>query len=230
MRVAAVIFDMDGLMVDTERLYKSAWQQTASELGYELNDELYMQFVGRPTDECETLLTAELGAGFPLEHFRKRWPVLWQSEVDRAGVQPKPGLSDLLVYVDAQRLPAAVATSTEAELAAVTLRHAGLAQRFSVVVSGDQVRRGKPEPDIYLEAARRLDVAPETCVAFEDSEAGIRAVRRAGMIGVLVPEGQPSETALQAAFRVVPTLREARDVLASLIAGDGELARMPPRP
>jgi beta-phosphoglucomutase-like phosphatase (HAD superfamily) len=229
MRVAAVIFDMDGLMVDTEPLYKSAWQQAASELGYELNDELYTQFVGRPTAECEKLLTGELGAGFPLERFRKRWPVLWRSEVDRTGIHSKPGLSDLLAYVDAQRLPAAVATSTEAELAAMTLRCAGLAARFSVVVSGDQVRGGKPEPDIYLEAARRLDVSPDTCVAFEDSEAGIRAVRRAGMIGVLVPEWQPSEAAVQAAFRVVPTLHDARDVLASLIA-DGERARLPPRP
>ena len=218
MRVAAVIFDMDGLMVDTEPLYQRAWQQAASALGHELNDELYETFVGRPTEACEKLLMAELGAAFPLARFREQWPVLWRSEVARVGVQPKPGLFDLLSFVEGQRLPAAVATSSEAEYADLTLSHAGLAHRFSVIVSGDQVARGKPEPDIYLEAARRLDVRPADCVAFEDSEAGIRAVQRAGMTGLLVPESQPSAAAVHAAFRVVATLHEARDVLASLIA------------
>jgi HAD superfamily hydrolase (TIGR01509 family) len=221
MRVAAVVFDMDGLMVDTEPLYQRAWQQAASELGYELGDELYAQFVGRPTDACETLLVAALDRLFPLDQFRERWPILWRREVNDVGVQPKPGLWDLLAYIDAQRLPAAVATSSEAEYADMTLRQAGLAHRFAVIVTGDQVRRGKPEPDIYLEAARRLGVSPTDCVALEDSEAGIRAVQRAGMIGLLVPHSHASADAVQAAFRVVPTLHEAREVLASLVAHDG---------
>ena len=221
MRVAAVIFDMDGLMVDTEPLYQTAWQQAASELGYELGDELYATFVGRPTDACEALLVAQLGLSFPLDRFRERWPALWRDEVHRVGVQPKPGLWDVLAFVEAQRLPAAVATSSEAEFADATLREAGLMHRFAAIVSRDQVERGKPEPDIYLEAARRLGVTPADCVAFEDSEAGICAVQRAGMIGILVPEGQPSPAAARAASRVVATLHEAREVLASLLAPDG---------
>jgi len=205
-------------MVDTEPLYQRAWQQAALELGYELSNELYAKFVGRPTDACERLLRAEFSLDFPLDLFRERGPVLWRNEVDRIGIQLKPGLWDVLSFVDAQRLPAAVATSSEAEYAVLTLRQAGLADRFAAIVSGDQVGCGKPEPDIYLEAARRLGVSPSGCVAFEDSEAGILAVQRAGMIGILVPHGQPSVEAVQAAFRVVATLHEAREALASLIA------------
>jgi beta-phosphoglucomutase-like phosphatase (HAD superfamily) len=206
-------------------LYQRAWQQAASEAGYELGDDLYAQFVGRPTGACEKLLMAELGPAFPLGRFRERWPALWRGEVNRSGVQAQPGLWEMLSFVDAWKLPAAVATSSEAEFADMTLRHAGLLDRFSVIVSGDQVERGKPAPDIYLEAARRLGVPPIACVALEDSETGIRAVQRAGMTGLLVPQGQPSTQAVQAAFRVVATLHDAREVLASLIAGEGTAGR-----
>ncbi len=225
MKVAAVIFDMDGLMVDTEPLYQRAWQQAASEVGYELGDDLYAQFVGRPTGACETLLMAGLGPAFPLERFRERWPALWRSEVNRSGVRAMPGLWEVLSFVDDQKLPAAVATSSEAEFADMTLRQAALSHRFSAIVTGDQVGRGKPAPDIYLEAARRLGVPPSACVALEDSEAGIQAVQRAGMAGLLVPHGRPSTTAVQEAFRVVATLHEAREVLASLIAHEGAAGR-----
>jgi beta-phosphoglucomutase len=216
--VVAVILDMDGLMVDTEPLYQEAWQQAASELGYHLDDALYARFVGRPTDDCERILVEEFGASFPLQAFQNRWPGLWLEQVERRGVQTKPGLRELLAFVADQHLPAAVATSSTAAYAEVTLRHAGLADRFAVVVSGDQVVRGKPAPDIYLEAARRLGVSATNCVALEDSEAGIRAVAQAGMIGVLVPHWPASPEAVRAAFRVVETLHEAHHVLASLMS------------
>ncbi len=220
MKVAAVIFDMDGLMVDTEPVYQAAWQQTASELGYRLDDELYAKFIGRPNEACEAVLMEEYGASFPLDRFRARWPMLWQSQIDRTGVQTKPGLLDLLTFVEERRLPAAVATSSDAVYTNLTLRRAGLAGRFTTIVTGDEIARGKPEPDIYLEAARRLGVRPAECVALEDSEAGIRAVERAGMIGLLVPHWPASTEAVQAAFRVVGTLHEAREVLALLIGRD----------
>ena len=217
--VAAVIFDMDGLMVDTEPLYKAAWQQAAADLGYDLDDERYATLVGRPTPACERILMEYCGAAFPLGDFRKRWPVLWRQSVDRTGVHKKPGLIELLAFVKNARLPMAVATSSEAEYASFTLSRADLGGWFDAIVSGDQVERGKPAPDIYLEAARRLAVTAADCVAFEDSEAGIQAVSRAGMTGVLVPHWPVSAESARAAFRVVDTLHDAEQVLASLIAG-----------
>ena len=88
--VSAVVFDMDGLMVDTEPLYQSAWQQAASEAGYELDDELCARFVGRPTRVCETILRDEFGPSFPLDRFRERWPKLWRRQVQHVGIQLKP--------------------------------------------------------------------------------------------------------------------------------------------
>jgi HAD superfamily hydrolase (TIGR01509 family) len=208
---------MDGLMVDSEPVYQAAWQQAAGELGYTIDDELYARFVGRPTQACEAILVEEYGASFPLEAFRARWPVLWQRQVERVGIKLKPGLAEMLDYLEAQRLPVAVATSSDADYADRTLRSAGLLHRLGVVVSGDQVSRGKPEPDIYFEAARRLAVRPSECVVLEDSDAGIRAAAHAGMIGILVPHWPASAEARRAAFRVVSTLHEGRVVLAALL-------------
>src|SRR6185369_553384 len=186
MKVSAVVFDMDGLMVDTEPLYHSAWKQAASEAGYEITDALYATFVGRPTPVCEALLHDALGPSFPLGQFQKRWPELWKLQIQNDGIPVKPGLIELLDFVESERLPMAVATSSEEEYTILTLSTAGLLDRFTVMITGDRVERGKPEPDIYLEAARRLKVSPSECVAFEDSEAGIRAVQKAGMKGILV--------------------------------------------
>ena len=216
-RVGAVIFDMDGLMVDTEPVYQAAWRQAATELGYDLDDELYAKFVGRPTTACEAIIIEQFGATFPLERFRERWPALWRSDVERNGIRAKPGLEEILTLVDSRRLPKAVATSSEAEYVEVTLRRAGLAGRFDAMVTGGEVARGKPEPDIYLAAARKLGLPPSDCVALEDSEAGILAIQRAGMIGILVPHWPASPRAVQTAFRVVETLHEAREVLVSLM-------------
>src|SRR6478609_8531632 len=103
-RIAAVVFDMDGLMVDTEPVYQAAWQQAAREVGHSIDDEFYEQFVGRPTEACEAILLREFGSGFPLAAFRARWPVLWRQAVERGGIAVKPGLVEMLDFVEQQRL------------------------------------------------------------------------------------------------------------------------------
>ncbi len=214
MKVEAVIFDMDGLMLDTEPLYKNAWQRASADLGFELDDASYTKLVGRPTGDCEAALQAQFGAEFPLDRFRARWPELWQVQVAEAGIAVKPGLLELLAFLEQCGLPVAVATSSEAEYAEFSLRSAGLGGRFAVVVTGDQIARGKPAPDIYVEAAERLRVKPNRCVALEDSEAGILAASGAGMIALLIPDWtRPSEIARRAAFRVLASLDEVRAVV-----------------
>lgn len=217
MTIAALILDMDGLMVDTEPLYKTAWQQATGELGFDLHDARYAKIVGRPLPDCERILMEEFGPSFPLDSLRARWPGLWRQEVEKRGIQLKPGLQELLSFAGEQRLRVAVATSTSAEWAAFTLERAGLSGRFDVIVTGDQIARGKPAPDIYLEAARRTGIPPAACVAIEDSEAGIRSIASAGMIGILVPHWTASDVAVAAAFRVVASLHEAREVIAVLL-------------
>jgi HAD superfamily hydrolase (TIGR01509 family) len=214
MRIDAVVFDMDGLMLDTEPLYKSSWQQALAELGHELDDASYLRFVGRSTGDCEHELVAQLGQAFPLETFRHRWPVLWRTCADEQGIAAKAGLHELIAFVRNEGLPLALATSSDSSFTELSLGRANLLGSFDVVVTGDQVTHLKPAPEIYIEAARRLAVDPRHCVALEDSEAGILAASRAGMVPLLIPDlKEPSEEAIEAAFRVLGSLHEVRELL-----------------
>lgn len=215
-RLEAVVCDMDGLVLDTEPLYKLAWQQALAELGHSLDDAAYLRFVGRTTADCESDLASLLDEQFPLHVFRRRWPVLWRAFAHEFGIARKAGLPEFLSFVRDQGLPIALATSSDCTYTEFSLGKAGLEGAFDVVVTGDQVRQPKPAPDIYLEAALRLGVEPRNCIALEDSEAGILAASRAGMVSLLVPDlKQPSETAMRAAYRVLDSLHDAPAVVAS---------------
>jgi hypothetical protein len=117
---------MDGLMLDTEPLYKAAWQEAASLLGYELDDRSYLNLVGRSTHDSERELLRNFGTSFPVAEFRSRWSALWRLRVAHTGIPPKPGLLEFLSFVEGQRLPIAVATSSDRDYTEFSLRHAGL--------------------------------------------------------------------------------------------------------
>jgi beta-phosphoglucomutase len=210
--LGAVVLDMDGLMLDTEPVYKSSWQQACAELGFHLSDQDYEPYIGRPTGDCEPELAHFFGPSFPLERFRVLWPELWESVIREHGVAQKPGLDALLTFLESQKIPKAVATSTASEYTKFTLRNGGVdPSRFAAIVTRDQVPNGKPAPDLYLEAARRLGVHPTRCIALEDSDAGVLSAAAAGMRAICVPDlKQPSDAARRAAWRVVPSLNEAR--------------------
>jgi len=217
--IGAVVFDMDGLMLDTEPIYKAAWQQASAELGYDVTDAAYVHLVGRPAGDCEAVVLGWFGPAFPIERFRSRCHELWRARVTSAGIAAKPGLLELLSHLKRRDIPTAVATSSDADYTELSLRTVGLAAGFTAVITGDTVARGKPAPDIYLEAARRLGVTPGRSLALEDSEAGIVAASGAGMIPLLIPDGvAPSGTARRAAFRVLESLHEARERIDTLIA------------
>ncbi len=217
MEISAVILDMDGLMLDTERLYKVAWQEAALQLGFLLDDSFYFTLVGRTNADGETALIERFGMDFPLGPFRERWADLWREEVEAFGIPLKPGLTELLEYLAALGVPTAVATSSDQEHAAFSLQAAGLdARRFAHIVTGEQVETGKPAPDIYLEAARRLGVEPARTLAVEDSDAGILSASAAGMISVMVPDLKPpSPVARAVAFRVITSLHEVVPLMAA---------------
>jgi len=219
MRIDAVILDMDGLMLETEPLYQAAWQQTCAELGYQLDDDGYRELVGLREEESEQELIRRFGGDFPLAPFRLRWPAIFHARADAGGIAVKRGLPELLSFLDDRGVACAIATSSHQHYVDVSLRAAGLGARFEVVVAGDQVARAKPAPDIYLEAARRLGASPAHCVAVEDSSRGLRAAHAAGMTALLVPDLEPpSPEARAAAYRVLASLHEARDVIAQLLA------------
>jgi beta-phosphoglucomutase len=218
MRIAAVVLDMDGLMLDTEPLYKAAWQRASADVGYELDDASYLRLVGRDNEDGERELEKQFGPGFPMTRFRERWSRLWRLLADDGGIRAKPGLLEFLSFAEDRGLPLAVATSSDRDYTEFSLGRAGIRERFGIVVTGDQVAHGKPAPDIYIESARRLGLDPSSCVVLEDSDAGILAASRAAMVPLLIPDLKPpSEEAAAAAFRVLPSLHEARLLIAELI-------------
>jgi HAD superfamily hydrolase (TIGR01509 family) len=217
-RISAVVFDMDGLMLDTESINRLAWQRAAEDLGFALDDEFYLSLLGRTTVDCESLVMQLCGAEFPMDEFRTRRRRLWRAQVEGTGIAAKPGLLELLSFLDTQRILLAVATSSHVLAAESSLRSAGVRDRFDVVVTGDQVARGKPAPDIYLEAARRLGVESVDCVALEDSDNGVHAAVAAGMTTVMVPDLKPPSTeSLARAFRIVASLHQARETIEDLL-------------
>lgn len=218
MGISAVVFDMDGLLLDTEPIYKAAWQQASAELGFDLDDLTHSRFTGRTTADCEQELVRRFGTDFPMARFRERWRELWRLFVESGGIPTKTGLRAFLSFVKDEALLSAVATSTDAHFAGFSLRSAGIADCFDALVSGDQVARGKPAPDIYLEAARRLGCDPVECVALEDSDAGVLAANAAGMVTVCIPDLKPpSDEAAAVATRVLATLDEAREWIGGLV-------------
>jgi len=217
-KIAAVILDMDGLMLDTESIYKRAWQKAAVQCGYILDDDFYFALIGHPNPACEAALSERYGGAFPMPEFRARWADLWRTDVESSGIPTKSGLTELLSFLGEHRIPTAVATSSDQDYAIFSLRAAGLEGRFNHIVTGDQVVNGKPAPDIYVEAARLLGVAPERCIAIEDSDAGALAANAAGMITMMVPDLKaPSAEARSAAFCVVASLMDAKNQIASLL-------------
>jgi beta-phosphoglucomutase len=212
MKITAIVFDMDGLMLDTEPLYKAAWQQASAELGFDLDDQAYSAMIGRPNEDCERELVKRFGPAFPMPQFGARWADLWRQAVQNQGIAAKAGLTGLLSFAEEEGLATAIATSSDADYTEFTLRSAGLAGRIRTIVTGDQVAHGKPSPDIYLEAARRLGRNPAECIALEDSDAGVLAASAAGMVTLCVPDLKPpSAAAARAASRVLASLDDARE-------------------
>lgn len=214
---AAFIFDMDGLMLDSEPLYQAAWQAAAHELGYQLDAELYLSLVGRSSDEADRTFRQVFGETFPTEQFNRLWDEQWQNLLTAQGVALKPGLLSLLSWIEQQHIPKGVGTSSNAAEAEQCLSLAGIRDRFSILVTVDHVAHGKPEPDIFLAAAKELGQAPDQCWVLEDSNAGVQAAAAAGMPVIMVPDLQvPTVAAKATAAQIFPSLHEVLAWLQSL--------------
>ena len=190
MKLAAVIFDMDGLMLDTEPLYRAAWKKATAEFGYTLTDEAHGRIMGHSTAGAERVVFEEFGAAFPMDAFRTRRREL-EAEFQSAPLPKKPGLDELLDFLDSRGLRKAVATSTRREMAISQLTVNGLIHRFDAVATGDEVENGKPAPDLFLLAANRLRAEPAMCLVLEDAAPGVLGAHRAGMRVYVVPDLQP---------------------------------------
>ena len=213
----AVIFDMDGLMLDTEPLAARAWDEAAAAVGARFDPALARRMIWYNFHDCEAMLRAECAGGYPVDAILSRWHALYDAIVARDGLAMKPGVHELIDWLDARGIVRAVATSTRRDRAHAKLTRTALLSRFAALVGGDEIAHGKPAPDIYLEAARRLGAAPPRCVVLEDSEPGVRGALAAGMMPIMVPDLLPP-TAELLAFDIVvhASLHEVADAFARL--------------
>lgn len=192
--ITAVLFDMDGLVLDTEKLYTRFWQEAANELGYPMTKEqaLGMRSLNRGAGLAK--MQSYFGESVDYEKIRNRRIELMDAFVAKEGVTLKPGIHELLAYLKERDIKTAIATSSPMERTILYLTSVGLQNSFDELVSGYMVEKGKPEPDIYLYAAGRLGVKPCDCMVLEDSPAGILAASRAGCLPVMVPDqDEPDE-------------------------------------
>ncbi len=205
--IFAVIFDMDGLMFDTERIAIQAWRKAGTAYGYDIPESLIMDSIGRNARDTRFLFEKALGKDFDFQQVRKLRIHYAEEHIKQHGVPLKGGLLEVLDVLTTSSVLRAVATSTERARAETLLTAANVLEKFDVVICGDDVRKGKPAPDIFLLAARRLQTFPEQCMVLEDSESGIRAAVDAHMIPILIPDIKPpSEETLNLVYKVFPDL------------------------
>jgi beta-phosphoglucomutase len=188
---SAVIFDMDGLVLDTESSYFVAWKQAAKVMGYALSESFCRSLSGLHYNEVELKLKALCGADFDLEMFNFTAGNCWRDYVNTHGIKIKHGFTQLLEFIDQQQIPYCLATNSQAIYAYECLELAGIKDVFSTIITRDDVQQGKPEPDIFLKAAGLLHVPISQCMVLEDSHTGIVAASRAGAFSVFVPSVFP---------------------------------------
>lgn len=185
----AVVFDMDGIMFDSERIVQYSFNKAGEEMGYGLlGDENICFTLGMNRAGRKAYFKEKYGQDFPYDAFQKRYSGIYKEYVERNGLPVKPGLYEILEVLEKQGIPAAVATSSSRENALENLRRAGILEKFQAVITGDMVRAAKPDPEIYQKACESLNIEPGKAMALEDAPKGIMAAKRAGMYAVFIPD------------------------------------------
>ena len=205
------IFDMDGLLLDTERLYQESWVEMAKRFGQEPDPAFPAAVSGTSGEGMRDVIRRYYPAVDPYA-FQAGCIARVDGILDSRGAPEKPGARELLEYFRGCGVRTALASSSGLERIRSNLRQTGLEALFDAVASGQEVRRGKPEPDIFLLAAERIGCPPEECYVFEDSVNGIRAGMAAGCAAVMVPDLVPPPEGL-AVHRVCASLTEVRELI-----------------
>ena len=214
----AVVFDMDGILIDSEPIMRTAAIRAAEELGHQLAESTYEGWMGLPPQAVEAAIIDTMGPDFPFDAYRERFIAIWDSHTDTHGVPAQPGIAALLARLSEHGVPFSVATSTRRSQAERSLALAGLGDFISAMVTGDEVEHGKPAPDIFLRAAAAIDAQPARCIALEDSAVGVRAAAGAGMLTIMVPDlHRPAPDIAALARYVLPATSRAADVILRLL-------------
>ncbi|MFB9277119.1 HAD family hydrolase [Cohnella cellulosilytica] len=206
--IQAFIFDMDGVLIDSEPLHFAGDIDTMKHLGEEITQEELERFVGTTNPEMWAIIRAERGLSQTVEEIIAYQLAGKIKALEESAYEPIDGIPELLEELKRRGIPVGLASSSAREFILAVLAKFGIASYFSCVVSGEEVARGKPAPDVYLEAARQLGADPRGCVVLEDSRNGILAAKAAGMTCIGYVNENSGNQDLSAADRVVRSIRE----------------------
>lgn len=206
----AVIFDLDGLVLDSESSYFVAWRIAAAEMGYRLDDDFCASLTGLHGAEVYRRLRDFCGDAFDLEHFNRLSRERWLTHIQQQPIAVKAGFHQLVDCLANLRIPYALATNSRRQDALFCLENAGLAEFFPLIFCRDDVEQGKPAPDLIFKAAQRLAVSVEQCLVLEDSPIGVMAAKRAGANCILIPS-MPMQTGTAVADLVMDDLSQVAD-------------------
>ncbi|MGN0988760.1 MAG: HAD family hydrolase [Eubacteriales bacterium] len=205
--VDLVIFDMDGLLFDTEILYLNKWFVAAERFGVKITKDQVIKSMGASREVMEKYFHELFGAEFLFQDAIKAISDLIVEDVEKNGLKIKKGFPELYTFLKKRGIKTALATSTGQARTELYLQKSGLTDAFDLVLCGESVSHGKPAPDIFLKAARALGAAPDRCMVLEDSANGILAASRAGMIPVCIPDlKQPSDEIRSKCYKVLSSL------------------------
>lgn len=207
--IKGVLFDMDGVILDTEKLYIRFWKEAAQLLGFSMTHEMTLGMRSLSRELGERKLKEYLGEEVDYEKVRNTRVELMTAFIQEHGVELKPGIHELLDFLKEKGIKTSIATSSPLDRTKEYLSQVGLVDAFDELVSGHMVPQGKPAPDIYLYAAENLGLKPEECLVIEDSPTGLLAGMRAGCVPVMIPDqDQPNDETKERIYAVVDSLQE----------------------
>jgi len=214
-RIEALIFDMDGLLLDTEWIGEVTWEYAGRDLGIVVPHDVVLMMIGRNMPSIRKILELEMPPGTNIDALVSRADFYYHDLIDREPMVLKPGAREIVEWGASHGIPCGLATSSQRTQAQHKLARASIARFFPQRACGDDVEHGKPAPDIFLLAAQRIGANPQRCLVFEDSSPGIQGAHAAGMTTILVPDRHPpSDLARRVATCICNDLFEAREWLA----------------
>lgn len=203
-----VVFDMDGLLLDTEKIAQRTFKETCSKFDLTYDEKLYLSCIGSNLQRTAEILNKGI-VDFPKEEFMHHWNELYVLNAIENPAPVKDGVFQFLEKLDKEGIPRAVATSSPEKNATKKLKNAKLYDYFHSVTFGDQVTHGKPHPEIYLTAARKLNMDPKNCLALEDSDNGVKAAHGADMLVIQIPDMiSPSQQVLDLGHHIAENMDE----------------------